>query len=71
MLRNDFTFTKRQIGLILLIVGVLGAIGLLALDFIGGGREGGFGPAQRAGLMVMVLTALLGLSLIPLGNEPA
>lgn len=71
MLRNDFTFTKRQIGLILLAVGLLGAVGLLALDFFGGGREGGFGPAQRTGFIVMALIAVLGLTLIPLGDEPA
>jgi hypothetical protein len=71
MLNNDFTFTKRQIGLILLGVGLLGVVGLLALDLIGGGREGGIGPAQRAGIILMALTALLGLTLIPLGDEPA
>lgn len=71
ILHPDFAFTKRQIGVLLLIGGSLGFIGLLALDVIGVGREGGIGPAQRAGLGVFGAAALLGLSLIPLGDMPA
>lgn len=69
---NDrFTVSKRQLGIVLLIVGSLGFVGLLALDFVGGGREGGIGPAQRAAIGLMVFVALFGLSLIPLGDKPA
>jgi hypothetical protein len=66
-----FTFTKRQVGIVLLVLGVLGFIGVLALDFVGGGREGGIGPTQQAALILLALVALLGLSLIPLGDKPA
>lgn len=68
---EDFTFTKRQLGIFLLTIGGLAFVGILALDFIGGGREGGIGPAQMSALIVMGLLALVGLSLIPLGDTPA
>lgn len=68
---ENFTFTKRQLGFILLSIGGLAFVGILALDFIGGGREGGIGPAQLSALVVMGFVALVGLSLIPLGDEPA
>ena len=68
---ENFTFTKRQLGFILLSIGGLAFVGILALDFIGGGREGGIGPAQLSALVVMGFVALIGLSLIPLGDDPA
>lgn len=68
---DRFTVSKRQLGIMLLLVGVIGFIGIFALDYIGGGREGGIGPAQRAALMLMVVVALFGASLIPLGDTPA
>lgn len=71
MFRDDFTFSKRQLGLLLLLGGLLGAAGLLALDFVGGGREGGIGPAQATAIALLLLAALIGLSLLPLGNDPA
>jgi len=70
-LHPEFSFTKRQIGLLLLLVGGGGFLVLLLLDVFGMGREGGFGPAQRAGLGVFAAAALLGLTLIPLGDVPA
>lgn len=71
ILSPNFTFSKRQIGIVLLIIGVFGFIGVLALDFVGGGREGGIGPTQQAALALLIFLALLGLSLIPLGDTPA
>lgn len=71
MLRDDFTFTKRHLGLLLLSVGTLGFFGILAVDIVDFGREGGIGPAQQAALGLMALTALIGLSLLPLGDDPA
>ena len=68
---ENFTFTKRQLGFILLSIGGLAFFGILALDFIGGGREGGIGPAQLSALVVMGFVAIVGLSLIPLGDDPA
>ncbi|MEO1290874.1 MAG: hypothetical protein AAFV93_24305 [Chloroflexota bacterium] len=71
ILSPSFTFTKRQLGWLLLIVGGIAFIGILGLDLIGGGRGGGIGPAQMAALVVTALVALVGLSLIPLGDDPA
>lgn len=71
ILSPHFTFTKRQVGIALLLIGVLGFIGIFTLDFVGGGREGGIGPTQQAALALMALVGLVGLSLIPLGDMPA
>ncbi len=71
MFRGDFTFTKRQLGLLLFIGGILGVLALLGLDLVGGGREGGIGPAQRLAIIVMGIAAVIGLTLIPLGDDPA
>jgi predicted MFS family arabinose efflux permease len=71
MLRNDFTLTKRHLGLLLLLVGVAGFLGILAIDILDVGREGGIGPAQQIALGLMIALALTGLTLIPLGNDPA
>ncbi len=71
MLSNDFTFSKRLLGVLLLLVGVIGFIGIFAVDVIDVGREGGIGPAQRIALGVCAALALLGLTLIPLGKAKA
>jgi hypothetical protein len=69
--RNDFTLTKRQLGILLFSAGLLAFIALLALDLVGGGREGGIGPAQRLALILSAVTALIGLTLIPIKNLSA
>lgn len=63
--------TKRQLGYLFILAGVGGAIGLLALDFVGAGQFQGIGPAQRLALLVAGGVMLLGLSLLPLGDKPA
>ncbi len=67
----DKALTKRQLGLLLLLAGALGFAGVLAVDVVDIGREGGIGPAQRIALGLALLIALVGLSLIPLGKQPA
>lgn len=71
MLRNDFTLTKNHLGLLLLFVGVVGFLGILAIDLLDVGREGGIGPAQQIALGLMIALIVAGLTLIPLGNDPA
>jgi hypothetical protein len=71
MLRNDYTFTKRHLGMVMLAGGILAVIGLLAIDIVDVGRQGGIGPAQRIALVISALTALIGITLIPLGDKPA
>ena len=71
MNRLDSPITKRMLGAGLLILGVLGFLAILAIDILDVGRQGGIGPAQRLALALMVITALIGLTLIPLGDAPA
>lgn len=71
MLKNDFTFTKRQLGLLCLVVGIVSFAGILGIDLLDAGREGGIGPAQRIALGLTIALAILGLTLIPLGDDPA
>lgn len=71
MFSNHFTLTKRHIGWLLLIGGVLTFAAIIGVDLLDVGREGGIGPAQQLGLAASVLIVLLGLTLIPLGSAPA
>jgi hypothetical protein len=65
------SLTKRQLGLLLLIGGIIGFFGIIAIDVLDVGREGGIGPAQRIALGLMVALALIGLTLTPLKDAPA
>jgi hypothetical protein len=71
MLSEDFTISKRQLGIMLLIIGFLGSVGILAIDVLSVGQQGGIGPAQAFALGIMVVIAIIGLTLIPLGDTPA
>jgi hypothetical protein len=71
MLSNHFTFSKRGLGWLLVISGGLGVIGILGVDVLDIGREGGVGPAQRIALGLAVVMIIIGLTLIPLGKDPA
>ncbi|QPC80757.1 hypothetical protein G4Y79_13665 [Phototrophicus methaneseepsis] len=68
---RDYTVSKRQLGIVLLVIGVLGFIGILGIDILDVGREGGIGPAQQGALALCAAMAVIGLTLIPLGNKPA
>lgn len=67
---RDFTFTKRQIGVLMFVVGVLGNVALLIFDLIRK-SDHGIGPAQEAGMLALAAGAIIGLTLIPLGNAKA
>ena len=71
MFSTTYTLTKRTLGLLLLLGGVLGFFGILAIDLFDVGREGGIGPAQQVALGLCVAAAILGLTLIPLGKAEA
>lgn len=57
--------------MILLTAGVLAFLGIISIDLLDAGREGGIGPAQQIAFAVSIITILIGLTLIPLGNSPA
>lgn len=63
--------TKRQLGKLCAGLGLLAALAILALDVLFPGRAGGFGPNQIAALVVSIVIFILGLSLLPLGDDPA
>jgi len=71
MFSNHFTLTKRLLGLLMLIGGIAGFAAIMAIDLFDVGREGGIGPAQQIALALSVLLAFLGVTLIPLGDDPA
>lgn len=70
-LSEDFTVTKRQLGIFLLVSGGIGFTIILLIDLFNAGREGGIGPAQLLALVMMLIIAVVGASLIPLGDKPA
>ena len=63
--------SKRQLGAGLAILGALGGLGILAVDLLEAGRQGGIGPAQGLALLLMLALIIVGLSLLPLGDAPA
>jgi hypothetical protein len=71
MLNNQFTFTKKTLGILCVAIGTLGTTAIFAVDIIDVGREGGIGPIQTIGLVIMIGLVLLGITLIPLGGDPA
>ncbi len=71
MLSENFTFTKRHLGWLLVAGGVSVFAVVLGIDVFDVGREGGIGPAQQIALVASAASALLGATLIPLGRMPA
>lgn len=69
-LSDDFTLTKRQCGVVLIVVGVLLVAGMLAMELVQG-ASGGFGAIQQMGVAGGVLGVVLGVTLLPLGDQPA
>lgn len=63
--------SKRQLGVILILLGVAAALGLFLMDQAGASRFGGVGPLQRLALIGSALSIVVGLTLLPLGDRPA
>lgn len=63
--------TKRQLGILFIVLGAAAVIGLLALDFVRAGQYQGIGPAQRQAMLAAGLAILVGITLLPLGDHPA
>ena len=68
---RDSPITKRQLGIVLAALGLVGFLAILAVDIIDAGRQGGIGPAQRLALAAMVALAIIGLTLTRRGDAPA
>ncbi len=63
--------TKRQLGLLFILLGIGAAAAMFAIDIFGAGQFQGIGPAQRRALLAAGVAVLVGLSLLPLGERPA
>lgn len=63
--------TKRQLGIFVIALGFLVAVSTTAVDFVGAGQWGGFGPLQQIGISLGLATTVVGLILVRLGNRPA
>lgn len=63
--------TKRQLGLFVAAVSVIGILGIFAVDILGAGNWSGFGPLQRIGIGLGLVATLVALILIRLGDRPA
>lgn len=63
--------TKRQLGYIIIALGVLAIVGSFINDLIGAGNFQGIGPTQRLAILGAIGVILLGASLLPLGDRPA
>ena len=63
--------TKRQLGVIVAVIGLLAVSGLVAVDLVGVGQWAGFGPLQRLGAGAGLGFVVVGLILFRLGDRPA
>jgi len=59
------------LGLLFVAIAVLGILASFGYDLLGGGQFQGVGPTQRLALLGALLLALVGASLLPLGDRPA
>jgi hypothetical protein len=63
--------TKRQLGIFVIVLSVVGALGIVAVDALGAGQWSGLGPLQRLGLGLSFVAIIVGLILVQLGDRPA
>ncbi len=63
--------TKRQLGIVILIISLIGIAGLVGVDVVGAGEWSGFGPLQRLGMALGLGATAVSLVLIRLGDRPA
>ena len=73
IVKNLFTqpVTKRLLGIIFILVGVLAIVGSIVMDLLGGGQFSGIGPAQQKAMLAAGLVIIVGITLLPLGGRPA
>ena len=63
--------TKRQLGFVFIALGVLAIAGMFLMDLVGAGQFQGIGPAQRLALIGAGVVILVGITLLPFGDNPA
>jgi hypothetical protein len=67
----DHPITKRQLGLLIIALGIGADLALLLVGRLGAGRWSGVGPLERAMLLAGLGVALAGVPLLRGGAEPA
>lgn len=63
--------TKRQLGIIVIALGLLVILSVTAVDFVGAGKWGGLGPLQLIGIGLGTVAVAVGCVLVRLGDRPA
>jgi hypothetical protein len=63
--------TKRQLGFAFIALGVLAIAGMFLIDLMGAGQFQGIGPAQQLALMGAGFVIIIGITLLPFGDNPA
>jgi hypothetical protein len=63
--------TKRQLGIFVITLSILGILGILAVDVFGAGQWSGLGPLQQGGIGLGAGGILVGTMLVRLGDRPA
>lgn len=67
---GDFVITKRLLGVLFILAGSGGAVGVVLIDALRGGLAD-FGPTQLLAVVACVGIAFIGLTLLPLKDNPA
>lgn len=68
---NEFTFSKRLLGWLMVAGGAAVFIGVMVLNILRQKPVAEIGPAQQLVFALCVVIALIGATLIPLGDAPA
>ncbi len=63
--------TKRQLGIAVICLSVLGIAGVMVVHVLGLGQWSGFGPLQRIGVGLASGALVVGCVLVSLGDRPA
>jgi len=63
--------TKRQLGIMVIVCGLLGVLGPAVVDVLGAGQWSGFGPLQLLVTGLAVVAIAVGGILVCLGDRPA
>jgi hypothetical protein len=63
--------TKRQLGIGVIALGLFVVLGVAAVDLLGAGQWGGFGPLQWMGIVLGIAAVAVGVILVCLGDRPA
>lgn len=69
-LRDEFTLTKRHLGVLLLLAGLALLAAAVLAEVVRSGPEG-VGTVQKLSILVGLLSTVAGITLLPLGDQPA